>query len=244
MRRSRIPQKQLLFITYLVLVNDYLQTIQPGATEARGIVLGMSIAELAALKAFVKSFISGDPDEPGIWDIHKNKDTKTQKSTAMMKSTKKEFGVFFRPLLNRMNASPNITVADRIILEISDPNPAHTRPKKRIQENCYANALAIGHGFVKMECRSSSDSKRASRPARATGVEVAWCKAKSDASGNFVIPDPETVATRFISTKASFELILPNEYVCTVVYLWVRWINSKYPDLPGLWSAAITISIS
>ncbi len=249
MKRNRIPSTWEKFITYIIVVNDYLHSTLPGDTEKRGIVLGMTTAELTALANFVKSMVSGDPVNPGIWDLHKNKDTKTQKTTAEMKQAKKEFGAFFRPLLNRMNLSANIKVGDRIPLEISDPNPSRKVPKLPIEALCFVYVILMGHGVLKAVCRQLIDGSRASRPATANGVEVAYAIAvessdSADATPITSIPEPDTIETRRVSSKPRFTLTLGPEYVGKTVYMYFRWVNTKYPNLAGNWSKVLVTLVS
>jgi hypothetical protein len=240
MKRGRIPGKMAAFVTYVIVVNDYLHMIESGATNPRGIILGMTTAELAALDAFALSLMSGDPAHPGIWDLHSHKETKTQVTSADMAKAKKEIGQFFRPLLNRMNTSAELTGKDRVALQLSDPVTTHKTPEKRISEQCFANIKMLGGGDLLFECRFNNDSKRTGKPALADAVEFAWCQevtaSDSTESDSPTVPDPDTVANRSISTKASFFHALGGNYVGKRVHMWFRWINTKHPNLSGSWS--------
>jgi hypothetical protein len=171
--KRRIPVILEAFITYIVLINDYLKTVQPGDTLKRGTILGMSDEELTLLDGFVKKFVSGDPDHPGYWDLHKNKATKTATTRKNMVDTMKEFGSFFRPILDRISGSGSITNTDRDTLNIAHPVTSHTTPTTAIKADCFVNITMLGQGKVYFECRASADEACASKAEGADAVEMA-----------------------------------------------------------------------
>jgi hypothetical protein len=249
MSTTRIPPEVLKFIVYIVAVNTYLQTIAPGDTDPRGIVLGMTTTELDKLNKFVKKLVSGDPLLPGIWDMYQNPDTRTKKTTADYKQLRKDFSVFFRPLLKRMEGSANITDGDRLPLRIAIPTGKHKRPTKPIADICFASVRPMGQGRIYVVCRYTEDSKRSGRPAGTTGIEVAYIiEAISDVNNNDpkrpLVEDADAIPTRHISTRATFNMNLGGANAGSRIKLFFRWINSKYPDLSGDWSGMIVIILS
>jgi hypothetical protein len=256
MKRGRIPTKLAAFVTYVIVVNDYLHVIVPGGTDPRGITLGLTTAELSALDVFAKKLMSGDAAHPGIWDLHSNKDTKTQGTAARMKKIKKEFEDFFRPLLNRMNASSTISEDDRITLCLSDPVTHHSRPVDKITAHCYPVIQLLGGGEIQMKCRSSIDSGRASINPEADALTIAYRidhqpnQPVDSASATLTkvkrtqIDNPDDGTTKVTFTKASFVLELGGTNSgCTLQY-YCRWIKSKYPNLAGPWTGPFSLTIS
>jgi hypothetical protein len=249
MSNRRIPPEVLKFIVYIVAVNTYLQTIAPGDTDPRGIVLGMTTAELTKLNSFVKKLVSGDPLNPGIWDLYQNPDTRTKKTTADYRQLRKDFNVFFRPLLKRMEGSANITDGDRLPLHIVNPSGKHKRPTKRIAYACTAIIRPLGQGRLYVVCRYSEDTKRAGRPAGTTGVEVAYiietiAEVNTQDAKHPMVEDADSIPNRYISTRAAFTMILGGANAGCRIKLFFRWINSKYPELAGDWSGMIVIILS
>ena len=131
--RKRIPTAQAAMIAYILVVRTYLNSKLPGHTAKRGLELGMTQLQLDFLDAFILTLISGDPDHPGIWDLHSDKTKKTQLTTAQMKTAKKEFKKFFQPILNMVAANALIVDSDRVALEISDPVEKRSKMEENIK---------------------------------------------------------------------------------------------------------------
>jgi hypothetical protein len=256
MSTGRIPRVITAFIIYIVLVDDYLHSTQPGDTDPRGIVLGLTADELATLKAFVKSFISGDPAHPGFWDLHKNKQTKTSTTRQNMDDAMKSFGAFFRPLLNRVAASLPITNGDRDTLNIAHPVTSHKKPETVIVAKCFAEVVMLGQGKLKFACRASKDIARSSKAEGSDAVEIAYSSlpfimvAAGDPSltAGKVRPrslsGPDDGTTKEIYTKAIFQKKFPDSEIGNLLQFFLRWINTKHPDLNGPWSQVNGIVIS
>jgi hypothetical protein len=256
MSTSRIPRKLAAFIVYITTVNNYLQNPLPGESEPRGKTLGMTAAELTKLADFVKLFMSGDPAHPGLWDLHSNKDTKTFSTRQNMEDAVKEFGSFFRPILNRMAASTIITNNDRNVLNIAHPVTGHTTPKTAITAKCFVDVTMLGQCEVKFECRASADANRSGKAEGSDAVEVAFCSLpmvdEKDGDGNILaskvkprqMMGPSEATDHSISTKALFMLKFADSQQGNNLQLFFRWINTKHPDLAGPWSSLISVIIS
>jgi hypothetical protein len=256
MGQGRIPKKLAAFITYIMVVNDYLHLVAPGDTDPRGIVLGMTPDDLTKLKNFVTSLISGDPVHPGAWDLHSKKSTKTSTTRQNMEDIMNEFGDFFRPELNRMAAASNITNGDRDVLNIARPVVSHTKPSTAIAAKCFVDITMLGQCEAKFECRASADANRSGKADGADAVEVAFCslpmvdQKDGDASilASKVKPrqmmGPSEATDHSISTKALFTLTFPDSQLGNNLQLFFRWINTKHPDLAGPWSSLFSVIIS
>jgi hypothetical protein len=256
MKRERVPKRNADFVDYVMTGDTYLHKTESGSTDPRGKILGMTTQELTVYADFAAKLVSGDHLNPGIWDLHSNKETRTQVTSAMLRKTKKEFNKFFRPLLNRMNTSTALNENDRIALRLSDPVESRKKPSLRIPETCFVNVTILGHGQLKFECRKNNDGKRSGRPVDANAVEGAYCKLVPDTTdaeqsgssestpASTKFPQPDTIHNRIISTKAGFMLSLDESYVGESVLLWFRWINTMHPELAGNWSAVVSVVVS
>ncbi len=253
---GRIPMKLETFITFIVLVDEYLHTIFPGSTDPRGIELGMTTAELAILKDWVIKFVSGDPAHPGIWDLHKNKQKKTQTTRQNMVDSQKQFAAFFRPVLTRMSGSALITNDDRDTLNIAHPVTTHTRPTTPIKAECMIGIRMLGQGKVRFVCKASEDEARASKPEGANAVEIALLSrpvitTEPDKDNILVskvrpksMQGPGEANSVRIFTKSIFIIQFPDSELGNDLQLFGRWINTNYPDLAGPWSGLQTVLIS
>jgi hypothetical protein len=255
-KQGRIPIKLETFIVFIVLIDEYLHAILAGSTDPRGIELGMTADELLALRAWVKQFISGDPTHPGIWDLHKNKQTKTQTTRQNMVDTKKQFGVFFRPLLVRMSGSALITNGDRDTLNIAHPVTSHTKPTTPITAECLIGVRRLGQCKLRFVCKASEDEARASKPEGSDAVEIAYNSrpvittepGKEPILAGKVRPKSmmgPSEATNFKTfTRAIFTMQFPDSDLGNDLQLFGRWINTKHPDLAGPWSQLNSVIIS
>jgi hypothetical protein len=256
MTSGRIPGKLALFIVYIVNVNAYLQAVAPGGTDPRGKVLGMTTAELTTLNEFVIKFMSGDPLHPGYWDLHSNADTKNKLTRKDMYLCMKQFKAFFRPMLNRMSGSAAITNADRLKLNIADPDKIHTKKSVSIAATCFVSVKMLGGCDVRFLCRSSSDTARASKAEGSDAVEICYSSiplpASDSTGGNDStskakpkqLAGPSEAAVREIHTKAIFIIHFGDDDLGNNLQFFVRWINTKHPDLAGPWSQLNSVIIS
>jgi hypothetical protein len=250
----RIPTDLSGFGDYLQTVDLYLNAPEPGGTAKRGESLGMVSAELTQLQTFSKQWSTGDLSDPGVYDLHRNPDTKTKKTRKDVEKLIKDFKTFFMPLLNIMEVSRNITSGDRLVLRIAEPVTSHGHRITPIAESCNASVKAMGGGDMKVDCRVTHDASRPSLPEGADGVEIAFVTVWPDTSKSMpaelsgkvksILTGPGDGTTKMIFTKASFLLRLGAENSGATLQFFVRWINTKRPELAGQWTGPYSITIS
>jgi hypothetical protein len=148
------------------------------------------------------------------------------------------------------------TADDRDILNRKTGLPkTHTIPITPIAEKCIAGLTAKGSGVIGVKCRSNEDDKRASKPEGADAVEAAYRNdpplITEDENGNKIVSkdkvqlkSPDDGTTKVIVTKASFDLQFPIEDAGNNIQFYFRFINTKHPNLNGLWSGPYSISLS
>jgi hypothetical protein len=249
-QQRRIPATLPEFDAHLKNVNNYLHKVNEGTTLMRGIILGMTAEELVTLSHFKQVWTSGDPEHPGVWDLHFDKDKKNVLTRKNVLQVMKDFSEFFRPLLNRMNGSANITITDRQALRIAAPVTKRSRPKLEISEKCWTMAKLIGGSRIRFRCRTTTDSSKPSLPPRADAVEIAYridLPYNFDANGKkipgIIIANAEHGTTKHISTRASFYMEPGLEYLGYKMQFYSRWINIRYPKLNGPWTGPSSIII-
>jgi hypothetical protein len=252
MKSGRIPAAQAAFIVYLVNVNIYLQTKATGDPDPRGTMLGMTTDELTLLDNFVKKFMSGDPANPGFWDLHSNADTKNKVTRANMLNGMKEFRTFFQPLLNRMSGSAVINSTDRLKLNIAEPVTSHSVTKTPIKEQCYTMVSAVGGGTAQVTCKWESDATRSSIPETADAVEIRYRldapvleeaeEGSSEPPGKIIretLSSPDDGTTKEIWTKSKFRLKFGADKAGFTLHVYARYIHTKRPGLEGDWTGPI-----
>jgi len=252
MSKGRITTVQTLFIVYLVNVNNYLQAKATGEPDPRGIMLGMTAGELTTLDNFVKKFVSGDPDNPGFWDLHSNADTKNKVTRANMVNCMKEFRKFFQPLLNRMSGSAVINSTDRLKLNIAEPVTGHSVTKTAIKEKCFTMVSADGGGTAQVTCKWESDATRSSIPETADAVEIRYrldapvleaaAEGSSEPTNKIkreTLSSPDDGTTKEIWTKSKFKLKFGADKAGFTLHVYARYIHTKRPGLEGDWTGPI-----
>lgn len=235
---GRIPVTLSEFDLYIRTIDTFLNTIVPPAVVSPGTRLGLSGAELTALTNFRKQWYTGLPATPGWYELHTNPATKTPVTRQRVTDIMKNFPVFFNPLLDRMSGSAAITSDDRIILHIAQPVTTHTTPTEAIQETVVSEAKPLGGGEMRFSCRTSHDTKRASKAEGADSVQLAY---------KIGDPPPANVdeaVTREIFSKATFTLDAGAASTGKKLYFFLRWYNTKHPNLSGPWSPMGSGSIS
>jgi hypothetical protein len=130
-----------------------------------------------------------------------------------------------------------------------------TKPTNPISEKCSALTKTLGGGAVKIKCRSNEDSNRGSKPIGCDAVEIAYRKyppvIEKNADGSELagktrvqLKSPDDGTTKVIFTKATFVLKFSMEDTGNNLQFYVRWINTKHPELNGLWSGPYSEMIS
>src|ERR1035437_8535257 len=103
MGNSRIPEDLDLLTIFIESADNRLKADEPPpATTKRGETLGMTLLEVGELTTRRNQWHTGDPANPGLWDLHSNEATKTKLTRTNVVNFVKEFRTFFMPLLDIM----------------------------------------------------------------------------------------------------------------------------------------------
>ncbi|MDR3652097.1 MAG: hypothetical protein P4L34_03905 [Paludibacter sp.] len=142
-------------------------------------------------------------------------------------------------ILDRIAASPNVTIADMETFNIKKgilQKGTRTVPTTPINESVLAALQSMGGGSFAVKCHNSTS--RASIVDGADSVQYAYLVGTTP---------PESVKadglTKDLSTKAAFTLPLGPENSAKYLYIYFRWYNTKHPELAGTWSALQTALI-
>jgi len=135
-------------------------------------------------------------------------------------------------LLDRIAASPNVTVTDLELFDIKRGTLQSNRskPSSSITEPVSAILQPLGGGSMNVKCYSPS-GQRAGIYEEANSVQYVY------AVGNTPPESADaTGLTKEISTKGIFTLSLGSISSGKMLYIYFRWYNTKYPTLAGPWS--------
>ncbi len=228
MSNSRIPVPIAKFNAYIRNTDDYQLAGGPPTNATR---LGISSTDSATWHT-----------DRGAWDIlyakyiDKNQVTPSVKNN--VRNFIRDFRIFAIPLIDIMAASAAATQDDANAFNfvLVAKNPTHRTDQ--IEDRCYATIISLGGGDIKIKCRTASDTKRSSLAPLADSVQYAW-KAGTAAPANET--DGTTVAT---STKATFILHTGTSSDPRKFYVFVRWFDTKHPELAGPWSVLMVTPIA
>ena len=223
----RVPKTLSEFDQYLRRVVGFLLQGNP----SNGIRLLLTAAEIAQAQGFLTLWYTGNPANPGAYELHSNPNTKTKNTRKAVIKIISDFSIFFSPLLVRMSGCAAISPSDRLMLNIAAPNPTRTRHRQGISDIVQFSIKPIGGGDVQFSGRTSQDSKRASKAEGADSVQI--CYKISDPAP--VNTDDPTARTESV-THASFTLHLGTVSIGKKLYIYARWYNTKHPELAGPWS--------
>lgn len=230
--RSRIPRSIKRFNNYLSNTNAYLVAVN-GANATR---LGVLPAEVTRWSAFVNAW------NPLHLKYIDGKGSRTTTITDQLHSIIASYVNFDQTnhLLDRIGASPDVTVSDMEIFNIKKGillKPTRTRPQTALTEPLFAAIQPIGGGIVSIKCRGASGG-RAAIFAGADSVQYNYtvgdtAPGSADAYG----------LKSEISTKASIQLALSPASSRKNLYIYLRWYLVKHPALAGPWSSVQTVLI-
>jgi len=142
-------------------------------------------------------------------------------------------------LLDRIAASPNVTIADLELFGIKRGmlQSNRSKPSSTITEPLSAILQPLGGGSMNVKCYSPS-GQRAGIFDEADSVQYVYTV------GNTPPESADAIGlTKEISTKAIFTLPLGSVSSGKMLYIYFRWYNTKHPTLAGPWSNLQTILI-
>ncbi|RKD85095.1 hypothetical protein [Mangrovibacterium diazotrophicum] len=231
--RSRIPGAIGLFNSYIASTADYFEAGTPESNAAR---LGILDTEKTAWLAF------RDEWNP-LYPLYENKrSTRTMLVTDQLHAIIKDTKTYDKEhhLLDRIAASPNVTITDLSTFNIKSGPLAkqrRTKPSKPIDALVIPDLVQIGGGELSITCRNNMDA-RTGIIDEANGVELLYLVGtEPPASAN----DP--LLRQSFSSRARFTLNLGNDSNGKTAYLYFRWVNSKYPTLAGPWTRMYSVLV-
>ena len=230
--RSRIPRSIKRFNNYLSNTNAYLVAVN-GANATR---LGILPAEVTRWSAFVRKW------SPLYLKYIDGKGSRTTAITDQLHSIVASCVNFDQTnhLLDRIAASPDVTVSDMEIFNIKKGillKTTHARPQTALTEPLFAAIQPLGGGTVRIKCRGAS------------GGRTAIFAGADSVQYNYTVGDTAPGSADAyglkseISTRASIILTLGSACSEKHLYIYLRWYLVKHPTLAGPWSSVQTVLI-
>ena len=243
---GRIPETIPEFNDYLNNTDDYLQAGTPTTNRER---LGLTL-------------VNGTDwsDKRTFWrDTLYPKYIDPLQSTSAVKQQVRDFMTDFRtfgnPLLNIMVADPDATSNDETVFHfVINPAPPSVSTTPITDPVAY-ETNSLNGGLVEFVCRPAHDSKHPSKHPDSDSIQLAYqLQGKDDGpaspdpnpnpdSGGD-IPDPDTAMMKELFTKAVFIKSFGVLSKGKLLICFLRWYNTKHPNLSGPWTGPILVGIA
>jgi len=229
---SRIPRRIEEFNSYIANTSAYLRAGTPTNAERLGILTDECAQWVAFSTEWVPLYVR--------YSDKKNSRTTAIKDQLMLIINEcTELDRSCR-LLDRIAASPNVTITDMETFNIKKgvlQKTTRTVPVTPISEPVVAGIQPIGGGSVSIKCHTAT-GRRPSIFGEANCVQYSY-----QVGGAPPVAADAAGLSRGISTKASFILPLGPENSAKYLYIFFQWYNTKHPELAGPWSLMQTILI-
>lgn len=137
-------------------------------------------------------------------------------------------------ILDRIAASPNVTVEDLGVFNISSRVLQKTKRSSvatRIEEPVTITFQLLGGGSMTIKCYSST-AQRSGIFGEADSVQYVY-----KVGGTAPASADEVEMIKELSTRGTFALDLGSASSGKTLYIYFRWYCTKHPELAGPWSA-------
>lgn len=252
---GRIPDPFLKFHTYLKGNMKYMQAVDPVTGTTNGARLGISPADINLMPAMELEWDNPDPNNPGIFQLHGDPNTKNKVTRTKYEVFVKKFNDWYHPVLDIVAASPAITDLDRLVTNVSEVPATHHVSTTPIPETPTIEAKGAGIGKVEIKARITSSSGRAALPENCDELEIRCAPVGKAASlsGPETTPilketapaNPDQCTKTEFGSKSIHVINIGGLYSGFELHGWVRYSYSKHRDLgiQGNWSEKFIIRI-
>jgi hypothetical protein len=245
MSGTRIPPSILAFNLYILLTDTRLQAISSGVIK-HWERLGLIQANADQWHTFRLA-----------WEILYAKYSDPMQRTPAIIQQVQDFMDIFRtfanPQLDIMAASLAATSDDELAFNFKIGRAEPSQSNTQIESNLVFKVEAIGSGDLKFTCRTSHDDHRASKAEGSDSIQVAHFILETAAQPQTTppaeqpaaatIPTPTTMMNE-IFTKSIFTMHFGVENIGQRVVVYLRWYNTKHPELSSGWTPVTVLAIA
>lgn len=252
---TRIPPNIPGFNTYVNNTDTYLVA---GAPVTNGERLGLTPQNLTDWNAQRVNW------RDTLYPKYSDPLQSTSAVKAQVHNFMEDFRTFAQPLLNVMAASPNATEDDEAVFNFTIGHAAPVHHTTPIADGVVFEAKPIGGGDLHFSCRTAHDDHRASKAEEADSVQLAYeitdlRNNNNNGGGTPTPPGPDRPGeerdnriptpadkgmTKEIFTKSQFTFHAGAENVGKRLVAFMRWYNTKHPELAGPWTAITVVVIA
>lgn len=223
MSNSRIPFSIIDFNQYFITTGKFLNAGEPN----NAVRLDINEAEMFIWNGLNTRWMP-------LYLLYSDKaNSRTQVVIAQLQSLMEEFNLFnqAKHILDRIASSANVTVVDLETFNIKSGSAKRTFAVQPIQESVITSIQLLGGGSLTIKCHANGKL----RPGI---IDAADCVQYVFLVGSTPPESADVVGlSKDISTKATFTLSLGSGSSSKNLYIYLRWYNSKHPELAGPWSS-------
>ena len=255
-KTTRVPRAFKWFDPYYGVITVYLTEDYPGGIISRGEHIGMTPGQVTALGNHYAKWRTGDPANPGAYEIHLINPKAIGGTRATLLEFQGDFITFITPIYDVINVNPNTSDEDRTILNIAIPNAPHSHPTNPFTAAVYVRPIPMTDFRIKLKCFTSDDASRPSLIEGADCLEIAYRRDPIELEVDPVthLPIPGKIKRRPITaptdgttiihfTTASPLWKIEGASVGDYLQFYVRWANTKHPNLAGPWTGPTAIPL-
>jgi len=223
---ARMPRGIDPFSPYFGTAVSYLKEGEPQTNAER---LGILPAEVTRLETYLAEFI------PLYGKYSEKKKFRTTAIIEQLRLIMENVVTFDQSnrILDRIAASPNVTVEDLVTFNIKKgllQNTSRISSSTIIKEQVTVVIQPLGGGIMSVKCYSPT-GQRAGIPDDADSVQYLYQvggQAPDSAEAPGLIKE--------LSPKAVFTLSLGSGSALKILYIYFRWYDTRHPELAGPWS--------
>ena len=229
MSNSRVPLTIVSFNPYVNNAVDYLNA----GTPKNYVRFDFTESEMTSLDGILTRW------KP-LYALYSDKEkTRTSLVVAQLQDLMGEFNALNQSnhLLDRIAASANVTIEDLKTFNIKSGSTKRSVAVQPIQVGVDVSIQLLGGGSVTIKCREDGSSS-------ASIIDEADCVQYAYIVGTTPPESADAVGlNRNVSTRATFTLSLGSGVSAKSLYIYLRWYNTKHPELAGPWTRLVSTVI-
>ena|ERR1051325_5024480 len=223
--RSRISTSPLIFDCYIRRSNTFLQRDSEGEPATPNWQrLGLTEQEADEWNRRRDYWVNI------LIKKYTDRSKRTQVVTEEVKNFIASFREFANPLLNIIAVNRAATAEDAAVFNFKLRRKKPSVVREQITELCFASLQPVGGGRMFMKCRTATQSKRGSLPARTDSVMFAY------RIGDTVPQHPDDGCTIITRRQSKIDFDFGVKASGKRVHIFFCWNDSKRPWLSGPWS--------
>jgi len=228
---TRIPRSNGDLNTYMINTNAHLLNGTPDPNWKRVGLLETEMTQWTTLKTEFSELYMQYADKTN---------GRTKGIMDHLEEKKEEILDFDRSshILDRIAASPNVTVYDLDVFNIKNQTSGGRGGKVPvITENVTVTLSPVGGGMISVKCYSISGQ-------RAHIIDEADCVQYAYTTGD--TPPASAVVAGLVyglSSKAAFTLSLGPDQAMKILYIYFRWYNTRHSEAAGPWCPCLNTGI-